>query len=89
KIEIAKRHLIPGQRQAHGLEPDEWTVEDPALLELVRRYTREAGVRSLEREVAKLARKAVKEILTSPGKKTVVVTSANLESYLGVPKYRY
>jgi ATP-dependent Lon protease len=89
KIEIAKRHLIPGQRQAHGLEQNEWTVDDGAMLELVRRYTREAGVRSLEREVAKLARKAVKEILTSPGKKTVTVTQENLESYLGVPKYRY
>src|SRR5690606_2793906 len=88
KLEIAKRHLIPGQRQAHGLEAGEWTVDDGALLELVRRYTREAGVRSLEREVAKLARKAVKEILTSDNK-TVVVTAENLESYLGVPKYRY
>jgi ATP-dependent Lon protease len=89
KIEIAKRHLIPGQRQAHGLEADEWAVDDAALLELVRRYTREAGVRSLEREIAKLARKAVKEILTSAEKKTVTVNAANLESYLGVPKYRY
>ncbi len=88
KIEIAKRHLLPGQRAAHGLEANEWTVDDAALLELVRRYTREAGVRSLEREIAKLARKAVKEILTSQNK-TVVVTLANLESYLGVPKYRY
>ncbi|WP_424956266.1 endopeptidase La [Hyphomicrobium sp. 1Nfss2.1] len=88
KIEIAKRHLIPGQRQAHGLEQNEWTVDDSALLELVRRYTREAGVRSLEREVAKLARKAVKEILTSQNK-AVTVTAENLEQYLGVPKYRY
>jgi ATP-dependent Lon protease len=94
KVEIAKRHLIPGQRAAHGLEPDEWTVEEPALQEMIRRYTREAGVRSLEREIAKLARKAVKEILTaektSEGQKTVVtVTAENLGSYLGVPKYRY
>jgi ATP-dependent Lon protease len=89
KIEIAKQHLIPGQRLAHGLEQDEWAVDDAALLELVRRYTREAGVRSLEREVAKLARKAVKEILTSPAKKTIAVTRENLETYLGVPKYRY
>jgi ATP-dependent Lon protease len=88
KIEIAKRHLIPGQRQAHGLEAEEWIIEDAALLEMVRRYTREAGVRSLEREIAKLARKAVKEILTSEHK-TVTVTAANLESYLGVTKYRY
>jgi ATP-dependent Lon protease len=94
KVEIAKRHLIPGQRAAHGLESDEWYVEEPALQEMIRRYTREAGVRSLEREIAKLARKAVKEILTaektSEGQKTVVtVTAENLESFLGVPKYRY
>jgi ATP-dependent Lon protease len=88
KVEIAKRHLIQGQRQAHGLEPGEWTIEDGALQEMIRRYTREAGVRSLEREIAKLARKAVKEILTSENK-TIVVTKDNLESYLGVPKYRY
>jgi ATP-dependent Lon protease len=88
KLEIAKRHLIPGQQQAHGLEPGEWTVEDSALLEVIRRYTREAGVRSLEREMAKLARKAVKEILTS-SKKQVVVTVDNLSDYLGVQKYRY
>jgi ATP-dependent Lon protease len=88
KIEIAKRHLIPGQRAAHGLEAEEWTIEDGALQEMIRRYTREAGVRSLEREIAKLARKAVKEILTSE-KKTVTVSAANLESYLGVPKFRY
>ncbi len=91
KIEIAKRHLIPGQRLAHGLEPDEWNIDEAALLGIVRRYTREAGVRSLEREIAKLARKAVKEILTAAPdtKKTVAVTAANLESYLGVPKFRY
>lgn len=91
KIEIAKRHLIPGQRQAHGLEPDEWNIEEAALLGIVRRYTREAGVRSLEREIAKLARKAVKEILTAAPdtKKTVAVTAENLEAYLGVPKFRY
>ena len=63
KVEIAKRHLIPNQRQNHGLEPAEWEIDDEALQEVIRRYTREAGVRSLEREIAKLARKAVKEIL--------------------------
>ncbi|MGE3228215.1 MAG: endopeptidase La [Hyphomicrobium sp.] len=88
KVEIAKRHLLPGQQQAHGLESGEWTVDDSALLEIIRRYTREAGVRSLEREIAKLARKAVKEILTSPNK-TVTHTSANVADYLGVPKFRY
>jgi ATP-dependent Lon protease len=88
KVEIAKRHLLTEQRQAHGLEEGEWIVEDGALLELIRRYTREAGVRSLEREVAKLARKAVKEILTSTNKQ-VTVTAANIHEYLGVPKYRF
>ncbi|WP_333794965.1 endopeptidase La [Hyphomicrobium sp.] len=88
KVEIAKRHLLPEQQQAHGLETAEWVVEDGALLEVIRRYTREAGVRSLEREIAKLARKAVKELLTSDTK-TVTVTAANIADYLGVPKYRY
>ncbi len=88
KVEIAKRHLILEQMQAHGLEPGEWSVDDEALLVLIRRYTREAGVRSLEREIAKLTRKAVKEILTST-KKSIKVTAANIEDYLGVPKYRF
>ena len=88
KLEIAKRHLIPEQVTAHGLEPGEWTIEDSALKEVIRRYTREAGVRSLEREIAKLARKAVKEILTS-SKSSIVVTAENVHDFLGVPKYRY
>jgi ATP-dependent Lon protease len=88
KLEIAKRHLIPEQYSAHGLELGEWTVEDGALKEVIRRYTREAGVRSLEREIAKLARKAVKEILTS-SKTAIVVTVENVHDFLGVPKYRY
>jgi len=88
KLEIAKRHLIPEQVTAHGLEPGEWTVEDSALKEVIRRYTREAGVRSLEREIAKLARKAVKEILTT-SKPSIVVTAENVHDFLGVPKYRY
>ena len=88
KVEISKQHLIPGQQQAHGLEQGEFKVEDEALQILIRRYTREAGVRSLEREIAKLARKAVKEIL-STDTKSVTVTADNIEKYLGVPKYRY
>ena len=88
KLEIAKRHLIPEQYSAHGLELGEWTVEDGAVKEVIRRYTREAGVRSLEREMAKLARKAVKEILTS-SKTSIVVTAENVHDFLGVPKYRY
>jgi ATP-dependent Lon protease len=88
KLEIAKRHLIPSQRQNHGLEAEEWQVDDAALQGVIRRYTREAGVRSLEREIAKLARKAVKEILI--GTTTAAkVTPDNLDHYLGVPKYRY
>ncbi|MBX9589482.1 MAG: endopeptidase La [Hyphomonadaceae bacterium] len=88
KLEIAKRHLIPTQRQNHGLEAAEWEVEDEALKGIIRRYTREAGVRSLEREIAKLARKAVKEILIGTATAAKVVPD-NLEHYLGVPKYRY
>src|SRR5512145_3349396 len=88
KIEIAKRHLIPNQRQNHGLEAAEWDLDDEALKTIIRRYTREAGVRNLEREIAKLARKAVKDILV--GTSTAVkITTENLEQYLGVPKYRY
>jgi ATP-dependent Lon protease len=88
KLEIAKRHLLEEQRQAHGLQEGEWQIDDDALLEVIRRYTREAGVRSLERELAKLARKAVKEILTS-SKTTITVTKDNVSDYLGVWKYRY
>ena len=88
KVEIAKRHLIDAQRSAHGLDKDEWSVDDDALRQLIRRYTREAGVRSLEREIAKLARKAVKDIMAGD-KKSVAVTMDNIEEYLGVPKFRY
>ncbi|MDP2358528.1 MAG: endopeptidase La [Beijerinckiaceae bacterium] len=88
KLEIARKHLIPATTHKHGLSPTEWSVDDAALLELIRRYTREAGVRNLEREISNLARKAVKELLMSK-KKKVPVTLENLSTYLGVPKYRY
>ncbi len=88
KLQIAKRHLIPNQAEAHGLQPGEWTVTDDALLTVIRRYTREAGVRSLEREIAKLARKAVKTI-ESGASTSVTVTPENLNEFLGVPKYRF
>ena len=88
KLEIAKRHLIPQAQAGHGLEPGEWSVDDAAMKTLIRRYTREAGVRSLEREISKLARKAVKDILALD-KKVVDVTDENVQDYLGVPKYRY
>ncbi len=88
KVEIARRHLIDKQVEAHGLKKEEWSISDGALRDLIRYYTREAGVRSLERELAGLARKAIKEILSSSVKK-VAVTNKNLEKYAGVQKYRY
>ena len=88
KVEIARKHLIPHAIAKHGLEPKEWSIDDEALLTMIRRYTREAGVRNLERELSTLIRKAVKELMTSK-KKTVAVTATNLGDYLGVPKYRY
>ena len=88
KMEIAKRHLIPSQRENHALKPEEWDVTDEALVEIIRRYTREAGVRSLERQIAKLARKAVKEI-EGNGQTSVRVTPENVQEFLGVPQYRY
>ena len=88
KVEIAKRHLLPKQSEAHGLKKEEWSVSEEAMLELVRTHTREAGVRNLEREIATLARKAVKEIVTAKTKK-VSITKKNLEKFAGVPKFRY
>src|SRR3954449_2962525 len=88
KVEIARKHLIRDAIKKHGLEPKEWSIDDDALLMLIRRYTREAGVRNLERELSNLIRKAVKEILISKSE-TVRVTTQNLPDYLGVPKFRY
>ena len=88
KIEIARRHLIPAAIKKHGLEPSEWSIDDTGLMTLVRRYTREAGVRNLEREISNLARKAVKDILLGKTK-TVAITEDNVADYLGVFKYRF
>jgi len=88
KVEIAKRHLVTKQGEAHGLKREEWSISDEALHELIRTYTREAGVRNLEREIANLARKAVKEIVTSKVKK-VSITMKNLQKFSGVPRFRY
>lgn len=88
KVEIARRHLIPQALTKHGLQPKEWSIDDEALLTLVRRYTREAGVRNLEREISNLARKAVKDLMLTK-KKSVKITVKQLEDYLGAPKYRY
>jgi len=88
KVEIAHKHLIPNAISKHGLDPKEWSIDDDALLLMIRRYTREAGVRNLERELSTLARKAVKELMISK-KKSVKVTETSIEEFLGVPKYRY
>ena len=88
KLEIAKRHLLPNSMGKHGLDAKEFEVEDSGVVELIRRYTREAGVRNLEREISNLARKAVKEILTTK-KKRIVVTGENVPDFLGPQKYRF
>src|SRR6266699_2939774 len=88
QVEIARKQLIPNAISKHGLDPKEWSIDDDALLLMIRRYTREAGVRNLERELSTLARKAVKELMISK-KKSVKVTEKTLEEFLGVPKYRY
>ncbi len=88
KVEIAKRHLVAKQGEANGLKPEEWSIHDDALHDLIRYYTREAGVRSLEREIAKLARKAVMEIVTKKAKK-VAFTRKNLDKFAGVRVFRY
>jgi ATP-dependent Lon protease len=88
KVEIAKRHLINKQGEAHGLKKDEWSISEDALRDLIRYYTREAGVRNLEREIANLARKSVKEIVTKKTPK-IAVTRKNLEKFAGVKKFRY
>ncbi len=89
KVEIAKRHLISKQSEAHGLKPDEWHISDEALRDLIRYYTREAGVRNLEREIANLARKSVKELVTNKAAKKVQITRKNLEKFAGVRKFRF
>ena len=89
KVEIAKRHLIPKQIEAHGLKKTEWTISEEALRDLIRYFTREAGVRNLEREIANLTRKAIKEILSVKETVKVAVTRRNLEKYAGVRKFRF
>jgi ATP-dependent Lon protease len=88
KVEIAKRHLIPKQIKAHGLKKGEWTISEDALRDLIRYYTREAGVRNLEREIANLTRKAIKDILMKKSDR-VSVTRRNLDKYAGVRRFRF
>ncbi len=88
KVEIAKRHLLQKQREENGLTEEEWSISDNALRDLIRYYTREAGVRNLEREIANLARKAIKEIMMGE-RESVAVNTQNLGKYAGVRKYRF
>ncbi|WP_340108996.1 endopeptidase La [Pikeienuella sp. HZG-20] len=88
KVEIAKRHLLPKQMKGHGLKKGEFELTDDALYEIVRGYTREAGVRNLEREIAKLCRKAVTEIVKGT-ETSVVVTPERLDQMLGVKRFRF
>jgi len=88
KVEISKQHLLPKVMKNHGLKPSEFSVSDDALLSMVRVYTREAGVRSLERELAKVARKAVTKIVKKEAK-VIAVTAENLNEFLGVEKHRF
>jgi ATP-dependent Lon protease len=88
KVEIARRHLIPKQLKAHGLKEGEWAISEEALRTLIRYYTREAGVRNLERELANLSRKGIKEIVQG-GKKQVRITCRNLAKFSGVHRFRF
>ena len=88
KLEIAKRHLINKQKERNGLKDNEWSISDRAVIDLIRYYTREAGVRGLEREIASLCRKAIKKIVSGKHK-NIKIASKNLASYAGVRKYRH
>ncbi|ELB2049012.1 endopeptidase La [Vibrio parahaemolyticus] len=89
KLNIAKRHLVEKQVQRNGLKPKEIVIEDSAIIGIIRYYTREAGVRGLEREISKICRKAVKNILLDKDIKSVTVTMDNLKEYLGVQRFDY
>jgi ATP-dependent Lon protease len=88
KVEIARRHLIAKQMKENGLKKEEWAIADEGLRDLIRYYTREAGVRNLERELASLNRKAIKELSIGEAKE-IEVTRENLEKYLGVRRFRW
>ncbi len=88
KVAIARRHLIPKQIKAHGIRKSEWSISDDAVRDLIRFYTREAGVRNLERELANLARKAIKDILMTKHAR-LAVTRRNVEKFAGVRRFRF
>ena len=89
KANIARRYLLPKQVKGNGLKEGELKVSDPAILDIIRHYTREAGVRNLERELSKICRKSVKELLLEKDREQVSVTPKNLSKYLGVRRFRY
>ncbi|AUK27519.1 TPA: endopeptidase La [Pasteurella multocida] len=89
KLNIATRHLIAKQMERNGLKAGKLTIEDSAILDIIRYYTREAGVRSLEREISKICRKAVKNLLLDKKVKSLKVNSANLHDYLGVKRFEF
>ncbi len=89
KQNIGRRFLLPKQVKQNGLKDGELSVDDPAILDIIRHYTRESGVRNLERETAKICRKAVKQLLLEPDKKKIAVTADNLNDFLGVRRFRF
>ncbi|MCU7856017.1 MAG: endopeptidase La, partial [Candidatus Thiodiazotropha sp. (ex Lucinoma borealis)] len=89
KVNIAERYLVRKQMENNGLKPDELIIREAAIRDMVRYYTREAGVRNLEREIAKVSRKVVKEILLKKPKGKITITPKRLEDYLGVQRFRY
>ncbi len=89
KLNIAKLHIISKQKEENGLEDGELEITDDAIYSIIRHYTRESGVRNLERSIAKIARKSVKKILTEPKTKHITVTSSQLKDFLGVQKYSF
>ncbi len=89
KMQIAKKYLIPKQIKEHNMQESEFFIEDAAVLDIIRYYTRESGVRNLERNIGTLVRKALRKILSDQNIKTIVITSSDLEGYLGVRKYKF
>ncbi len=89
KVNIAERYLVPKKIEESGLEEGEFSISDNALAEIIRRYTREAGVRNLERDISKICRKVVKQLISDKRRRTVQVSTRNIDKYLGVPKFRY
>ena len=89
KTSIAIKYLVPKQMSGNGLEAGELVITEAAVREIIRHYTREAGVRNLEREIARICRKVVKELLLKPSKKKIIVRPASIEKYLGVKRFRF